>query len=62
MARSIIATESIQMALNNFATLKSSGPDGKNLKFKARALDASTWPKNVKFREFVKRNNDTWRP
>lgn len=31
-------------------------------KFKARALCASTWPKEIKFREFVNRLNSTWMP
>lgn len=31
-------------------------------KWKYRALDPSTWPVNVKFREFVCKHNDTWRP
>lgn len=29
--------------------------------FKLRALDPATWPKNVRFREFVRINN-TWKP
>lgn len=31
-------------------------------KLKTRALDPSTWPVNIKFREFVSKHNDTWRP
>lgn len=31
-------------------------------KYKARAMNPSTWPINVKFREFVKRSNNTWKP
>lgn len=33
-----------------------------NVKWKNRALDRSTWPVNIRFREFVNRHNDTWRP
>lgn len=33
-----------------------------DLKFKSRAMNSMTWPKNIKFREFVQRNNDVWRP
>lgn len=29
---------------------------------KATALNDKTWPKGVKFREFVNRHNETWRP
>lgn len=31
-------------------------------KWKVRAMDPATWPNNVRFREFVNKNNDTWRP
>lgn len=31
-------------------------------KWKPVALSSSTWPKAVKYREFVNRLNDTWRP
>lgn len=31
-------------------------------RWKRKALDASTWPKRIKFREFVKRQIDTWKP
>lgn len=31
-------------------------------KWKSRALDSSIWPNTVRFREFVKKNNNTWKP
>lgn len=31
-------------------------------KYKDRAMNPSTWPVNVKFREFVKRSSNTWKP
>lgn len=31
-------------------------------KWKSQAMSPSIWPKNVKFREFFKRRNVTWRP
>lgn len=31
-------------------------------RLKPAALTASTWPKGIKFREFVNRFNDTWKP
>lgn len=30
--------------------------------WKTKAMNPSTWPKNIKFREFVNRHNDTWKP
>lgn len=31
-------------------------------RWKETVLNAKTWPRNVKFREFVNRLNDTWKP
>lgn len=31
-------------------------------KYKSRAMNPATWPVNVKFREFVNKCNNTWRP
>lgn len=31
-------------------------------KWKEPALTAATWPKGVKFREFINRRGDTWKP
>lgn len=33
-----------------------------NVELKPLALSASTWPKQIKFREFVNRMNETWKP
>lgn len=33
-----------------------------DVRWKAKAMNPSTWPKPVRFREFVNRNNDTWKP
>lgn len=33
-----------------------------DLKFKSRAMDARSWPRNIKFREFVYRSNNAWKP
>lgn len=30
-------------------------------KWKSRALDSSIWPNNVRFREFIKKNSNTWK-
>lgn len=31
-------------------------------RWRSKAMDPSTWPKGVKFREFFGRRNDTWKP
>lgn len=31
-------------------------------RWKLKAMNPSTWPKSVKFREFINRHNDTWKP
>lgn len=33
-----------------------------NKQWKTRAMDPSIWPKNVKFREFIAKQNETWSP
>lgn len=33
-----------------------------NENYRIQAMSGTTWPKRVKFREFVNRYNDTWRP
>lgn len=33
-----------------------------DLKFKSRAMNASSWPRNIQFREFVYRSKNTWKP
>lgn len=32
-----------------------------NSHYKSRALDPATWPENIRFREFIHRNNETWK-
>lgn len=31
-------------------------------RWKLKAMNPSTWPKSIKFREFIKRHNETWKP
>lgn len=33
-----------------------------NENWKAKAMTASTWPKGIKFRKFINKQNETWRP